>query len=109
MSSSGELNLDWNGCPHGFNVFFPECFIVITRIFLCLHREWDLWGPLVICLTLAIILSLDVSFLHHCLFCKRVTWMYMANAHISHDLSSHLLRKAFKFSRWSSPWSRSAV
>lgn len=27
-----------------------------------LLREWDLWGPLVICLALAIILSLDVSF-----------------------------------------------
>jgi hypothetical protein len=26
-----------------------------------LNREWDLWGPLVICLALAIILSIDVS------------------------------------------------
>lgn len=25
------------------------------------HSEWDLWGPLVICLALAIILSVDVS------------------------------------------------
>lgn len=25
------------------------------------HSEWDLWGPLVICLALAIILSIDVS------------------------------------------------
>jgi hypothetical protein len=24
-------------------------------------RDWDLWGPLVICLSLAIILSIDVS------------------------------------------------
>lgn len=24
-------------------------------------RDWDLWGPLVICLSLAITLSLDVS------------------------------------------------
>jgi len=27
-----------------------------------LLKEWDLWGPLVICLALAIVLSLDVSF-----------------------------------------------
>lgn len=26
-----------------------------------LLKEWDLWGPLVICLALAIVLSLDVS------------------------------------------------
>lgn len=26
-----------------------------------LLREWDLWGPLVICLALAIMLSVDVS------------------------------------------------
>lgn len=25
-------------------------------------RDWDLWGPLVICLSLAITLSLDVSY-----------------------------------------------
>lgn len=24
-------------------------------------RDWDLWGPLVICLSLAIVLSIDVS------------------------------------------------
>jgi hypothetical protein len=32
----------------------PFCFLV--------HSEWDLWGPLVICLALAIILSIDVNF-----------------------------------------------
>lgn len=26
-----------------------------------LLRDWDLWGPLVICLSLAIIISIDVS------------------------------------------------
>jgi hypothetical protein len=28
--------------------------------------DWDLWGPLVICLSLAIILSIDVSGCFHC-------------------------------------------
>jgi hypothetical protein len=27
--------------------------------------DWDLWGPLVICLSLAIVLSIDVSLLLH--------------------------------------------
>lgn len=28
------------------------------------NRDWDLWGPLVICLSLAIVLSIDVSLWH---------------------------------------------
>ncbi len=39
-----------------------------------LLREWDLWGPLVICLSLAIVLSLDVSGEHLVqLRCSRLT------------------------------------
>lgn len=26
-----------------------------------MYRDWDLWGPLVICLSLAIVLSIDVG------------------------------------------------
>lgn len=29
---------------------------------LTVGRDWDLWGPLVICLSLAIVLSIDVSY-----------------------------------------------
>lgn len=33
-------------------------------------RDWDLWGPLVICLSLAIVLSIDVS--SHCLQLREI-------------------------------------
>jgi hypothetical protein len=32
---------------------------MVDSVLMC--RDWDLWGPLVICLSLAIVLSIDVS------------------------------------------------
>jgi hypothetical protein len=45
----------------GTNQLLRSVLAARTVVFELIDRDWDLWGPLVICLSLAIVLSIDVS------------------------------------------------
>jgi len=45
---------------NGTNQLLRSVFVIRSDQEL-MYRDWDLWGPLVICLSLAIVLSIDVS------------------------------------------------